>query len=289
MYKELIIVLTWMVLCVSCRPTAQNKPTQQVPTSDQALFIDSATDSHQDSFVVEPTYTLPLRGGVRFKLEELIQISTQLQQEQDMKTYFEKFVAISKELNEDLAIGYKNCKNDSIKKCFNVSVDTLCSRMCFATYTKASKKNSGYISLQVDSLLSFCKSTKGKSDDLFFTSLKLIYGSQYRVGLSACYLQMNAENKLVSMMGDYSNTQCLQNIQAGINRKDLFVKNYEEEEQNLRDHLYETRFAWSKERVLAEYNMILQKANHPSYEINRIQQRIQDIETEATQFTFNAQ
>jgi hypothetical protein len=287
--KQQIYLFLFAIIIICIFSCKEKKPTsnEEINESATTTFIDSATNSTQDSFIVSDSFNLNLSGATTYKQEQLLLKSKDLNSDKAIENYYEQFLLLEKELNQDLLLQYKSIKNDSIKILFTIHCDSLASnlKLCGFQYYEKNKTPQIYISNQKAIL--FCKKTSGINDDNYFKFLNSYYttdGSKNYI-LSNNLLELNKH--IYNKMGDNSTSNILQQLYFSMLQSSLFKKQYQKIYDKIWEDIFIEKYAYSKERVLTEYNKILEAYTHEAYEEERIKQRIEDIKTEETNYRFN--
>lgn len=250
-------------------------------------FIDSAVNQTQDSFFRANAYHLNWRAGVSFKLKKLLPLASTLQTKEDLFNYYEKYVLLEKEVNEDLFAQYKSIQNDSIKKLFIDSASSLATQLRFSTLEIDKKSKTPAIYIHLDSAIVLSKSTKGEEDEVYFSYLKKFYAnSVLSSDKTAAYIYTTKNKTQVIKVGDYTFQQLLQQLNYNIVNSTLYHPYYVKLNDQIRDDLLIKTYYYNKSKVLEEYYQLIEIKSEV-FEEERIKQRIEDIKLDDKQFQFS--
>jgi hypothetical protein len=209
--------------------------------------------------------------------------------DKDVLVFYDQYNLIEKELNEDLNAEYKKIKNDSIKNLFIDSSNSLAQQFLVAQFFVNKKDKNIQFGIALDSMILFCKKTKGNQDEAFFQFLKsqqLTSKANINNALPI-YIYKNKINIKISKLGDFSFINVLRQLNFNRLQYPLFQIYYQYYNELLHEDLMLTKFLYSKEKVLNEYKNILQEIKMESFEAERIKQRIEEIESGENNFQFN--
>jgi len=265
-----------------------NKQSSEKDLNEQytIAFVDSAVNQIQDSFARTNAYKLNWRAGVAFKLEIIIPLAASIKTKEDLFNYYEKYVLLEKELNEDLLIQYKSMKNDSIKSLFIDSAKALATQLRFTAFGIDKKSKKPFFCIQLDSAVVLSKTTKGEEDEAYFSFLKKLYASNMLTSdKTAAYIYTTKNNVPVIKVGDYTFLQILQQLNYNIVNSSLYHSYYIKLNDQIRDDLLIKVYYYNKIKVLEEYNRLIDLKSE-AFEEERIKQRIEDIKIDDKQFQF---
>ena len=285
------IVISWIcfiLLGIFACTEKKNQHATIENTITSTDIIDSSVNRTQDSFVNSNIYKIPFRSGVAFKLEKLYPLIAQAKTDKDILVFYDQYSMIEKELNEDLNNEYKKIKNDSIKNLFVDSSNSLAQQLrCSFTINKKDKNVT--FGIQLDSMILFCKKTKGIHDEMFFQFLKnqQLSSKPNFNNTIPTYLIKNKNNLVLSKLGDNSFLYAFRQLNFNLVQYPLFGNYYQFYTEQMHEDLMRTKFIYSKEKVLQEYKRILIEIKMELFEAERIKQRIEDIESGENNFQFN--
>jgi len=270
----------------ACHCGKQNRTADELATDAADTFIDSATAHDANTMPTNSLYTIQLKPGLDYKIQNLMLAIQQIKTAKDMAAMYAQALSIQNDLNESVNKQFEKehlSKNDSMKQVFKTACDTICNHLPVYQFYYDSLDKTPYFSLNNKYGLSKAMSTPQKDDDDFFKLLMQIYGDEGDAESKfPCWLVQIAETDGYSVLGNNQFTDLLTNISNQKNNH----SNFQYELTNIYDELIEDMITWpkyGKSKVLV-INELEKIGNNPhlilSQDQERILQRAQDLKSD---------
>lgn len=281
--------LIFILLGDACHCGRQSRtPSESAPDTTET-FIDSATAQNANTMPTNTLYTIHLKPGLDYKIQNLLTAIQQIKTAKDMSVMYAQMLSVQSDLNESVNKQFEKehlLKNDSMRVVFKTACDTLSNHLRVFHFSYDSLDRKPYFSLNNAYGVSLAMSTPQKDDDDFFKLLKQIYGDEGDADAKfPCWLIQTTELEGYSVLGDRQMTDLLTKIATQKNNN----SNFQYQLTNLYDELIEDMITWpkygkSKVLVVSELEKI---GNNPLLILpsdkERILQRAQDLKSDIQQ------
>ena len=285
----LFYCLTFLLFGYACHCGKQNGTTSESAPDATDNFIDSATAHDANTLPVNSVYSIHLKPGLDYKIQNLMGAIQQIKTAKDMAAMYAQLLSVQNDLNESVNKQFDNehlDKNDSMKQVFKIACDTISNHLRIFHFCYESLDSTPYFCINNKYCLALAMSTPQKDDDDFFKLLKQIYGDDGDADEEfPCWLVRTTESDGYSVLGDNQFTDLLTKITTQTNNN----SNFQYELTNIYDELIEdliTRPKYGKSKVLV-INELEKIGNNPhlifSSDKERILQRAQDLKSNIKQ------
>lgn len=281
--------LIFMLCGYACHCGRESRMSNESATDSTETFIDSATAQNANTMPTNTLYTMQLKPGLDYKIQNLLNAIEQIKTAKDMSVMYAQMLSVQSDLNESVNKQFEKehlLKNDSTRVVFKTACDTLSNHLRVFHFSYDSLDRTPYFSLNNAYGVSLAISTPQKDDDDFFKLLQQIYGNEGDAESKfPCWLVQTTEADGYSVLGNNQFTDLLNKIATQKNNN----SNFQYELTNIYDELIEDLITWpkygkSKVLVVSELEKI---GNNPLLILpsdkERILQRAQDLKSDIQQ------